>query len=258
MITAEKLGAIVQDCGKLLLQWRQTGGMEGQWEGSQFKAEADRQAHHTLESALRVQWPNVAVMSEEGDLPPDLHRPENYFMLDPIDGTASYVHGFDGFVTQIAYVEGCQPQVAAIFAPALNQLYLAVYGQGSSLNGQPLKMSGANHITSIIDNYPEARGVTAKLVEDFEITTYVECGSIALKICKVASGVADLFFKDVPVRDWDVAAPQLVITEAGGVLSDAFGHTYPYRGSFEHHGLIACGNVTQQADISAWYTERIK
>ena len=67
---------------------------------------------------------------------------------------------------------------------------------------------------------------------------YVESGSLSLKICRVADGVADLFVKDVEIRDWDVAAPMLILFEAGGVISQVDGAQFDLYGDFEKNGLI--------------------
>jgi len=79
---------------------------------------------------------------------------------------------------------------------------------------------------------------------------YLESGSIGLKICMVAQGVADLFVKDVTVRDWDVAAPHLVLSEAGGVLRRFDGQEFELAGSFEKLGLIAAASQALQAHVN--------
>ena len=108
----------------------------------------------------------------------------------------------------------------------------------------------------LTDNYPAPRGIAADLIHDWDIPGYLECGSIGLKICRVAEGHADFFVKDVPVRDWDVAAPQLVLEEAGGQLSDSTGRRFPYAGGFEHTGLIACATSGMTVRVAAWLKER--
>jgi 3'-phosphoadenosine 5'-phosphosulfate (PAPS) 3'-phosphatase len=70
----------------------------------------------------------------------------------------------------------------------------------------------------------------------------VESGSIGLKICLVAQGVADLFVKDVVVRDWDVAPPALILHEAGGCLRRFDGQEFRFEGDFEKTGVIAAGS----------------
>jgi 3'-phosphoadenosine 5'-phosphosulfate (PAPS) 3'-phosphatase len=83
----------------------------------------------------------------------------------------------------------------------------------------------------------------------------MECGSISLKICKVAEQSADLFFKgrDVIIRDWDVAAPQVIIEEAGGFLTDINGNEIAYRGSYERTGVVAAASKETAMRLVSWY-----
>jgi 3'-phosphoadenosine 5'-phosphosulfate (PAPS) 3'-phosphatase len=71
---------------------------------------------------------------------------------------------------------------------------------------------------------------------------YLESGSIGLKICRIADGSADIFVKDVTIRDWDVAPGELILSRAGGFLLTMSGDPIPYQGLFERRGLIAAGN----------------
>jgi 3'(2'), 5'-bisphosphate nucleotidase len=254
MLTA--LGEIVQQVGGLLLQWRDQQRFEGTWEGPQFKAEVDRLAHQALTERLQKLAPELPVVSEED---PDSYtgeRPSDYWLIDPIDGTASFVNGFPGFVTQVARVTNNQPVLATIFAPALQLLFLAEQGRSTTLNGQPLQLAPKEVMETLIDNYPEPRGITAEAFQALGFRHYVECGGISLKICKIATGEADLFFKDVVVRDWDLAAPQLVLTEAGGALTDVTGRPIPYTGVMERQGLVAAANPRFLQTLVSWHGKR--
>ena len=122
-----------------------------------------------------------------------------------------------------------------------------------------LKQKAGHQITSIIDNYPTPQGITKEVVDHFKIPQYVESGSLGLKICRVASGSAELFFKAMNPRDWDLAAPQLIIEEAGGLLTDAFGKVIKYGSKDRSHiGLIASSNEQILKRVSAWYIQKSK
>lgn len=223
-----------------MLQWRNDSPISGRWEGSQLKAEADRKAHHAWLNALGILAPDIPVISEEGDLPQVTERPSRYFLIDPIDGTASYAEGFSGFVTQVAYFEERVVKIAVVYAPALDLCWHAQKGLGAFLNNQRLaKAHTERDRLLLIDNYPEPRGITKKLFDALPATGYLESGSIGLKICHVAAGTADLFIKDVIVRDWDLAPGTLILEEAGGLLLDIHGKPFIYSGSFEKSGLVA-------------------
>ncbi len=249
-----ELTDIVISVGEQLLKWRKSGLMGGHWEGSQFKAEADSLANEKLTARLAALAPGIPVISEERQESWVDERPERYWLIDPIDGTASFAHGYPGFVTQVALMVGHRPSLAAIFAPAIDCLYTAEQGKGAFLNGSKL-MRSKTMPNALIDNYPEPRGIALQAYMDFDFTHYIECGSISLKICKVADGTAGLFIKDVPVRDWDLAAPQLVLEESDGFLTDIHGHTIEYANGYEKTGLVAACHLGRIEQIVNWYVD---
>lgn len=254
-----ELADLVRATGTKLLEWRETGLTNGKWQGMQLKTGADAAAHEYLVTGLGVIAPEVPVVSEEDPGSWDMMQAGTYFMIDPIDGTASYAGGFDGFVTQVALVIGGGVQTSAIYAPALKALYLAQRNRGAFLNGSRIRIRHKNRLESIIDNYPEPRGITASAFRALELKQYIESGSISLKICRVADGTSDIFFKDVQVRPWDIAAPHLVLTEAGGgALRDITGNRINYRGILEYHGIVAANSAGNAKRLIAWYSNLMK
>ncbi|MFE9245349.1 3'(2'),5'-bisphosphate nucleotidase CysQ [Nocardiopsis sp. NPDC006938] len=252
---SQAVATAVVEVGGLLRDWRSDPAVrDGVWEGSQFKAEADARAHRALSERLTRIDPGVPVVSEEDPGSLVRERPPRYWLIDPIDGTASYAHGFDGYVTQAALVVGERPEVAAVHAPERDTLYTAVRGQGARRDGrdlprQPPAPPGRGMLT---DNTPEPSGVARRVYEHFGYGAYLESGSIALKLCRIAEGDAQLFVKDVPVRDWDVAAPGLVLAETGGLLTRLDGSGFTYRGSFEHTGLVGAADPSTGRSVARW------
>ena len=96
----------------------------------------------------------------------------------------------------------------------------------------------------LTDNYPEPRGIARRLVDGLPCTGYLESGSIGMKICRVAHGEADLFVKDVVLRDWDLAPGHLILSEAGGCMADLQGRPPAYVGSLEKRGGIVAARST--------------
>ena len=248
----EELNKITKELGQNLLKWKELNLTQGHWEGTQFKAQADVMAHEFLEQKLKELTPEIPVISEENPNSLVDERPDTYWIIDPIDGTASFANGFKGFVTQVALIKNSNIELASVYAPALDELYYAKRAEGSFLNGNRLSMLSNKKLESVIDNYPTPKGVTKELMDDLGFEKYVECGSIGLKMCKVAAGCADLFFKDVPIRDWDLAPAHLILNEVQGVLSDASGNEFKYEGSYEHQGLIATLSKEIQIKIVNW------
>ena len=253
-----QIDRIVREVGLSLLEWRKNKIYEGKWVGTQFKAKVDIMAHTLLSYYLQELSPGIPVLSEEEPALFKQERPTRYWLIDPIDGTASFVQGFDGFVTQVALMENGLPVIAAIYAPVFKEMYVAERGQGAYCNDRRLIINNSEAFHSIIDNYPEPRGICKKIYNDFAIDNYIESGSIALKICRVAESTADLFVKDVVVRDWDLAAPQLILEEAGGAITYLNGNPLSYRGPVEHKGIIATGSLKKCKTIVQWYKDKVE
>jgi 3'(2'), 5'-bisphosphate nucleotidase/myo-inositol-1(or 4)-monophosphatase len=252
----EHLAAIVRDVGREVLALRGTAKADGVWQGSQLKAEADRVAHVVLCQRLGKLAPDLPVISEEDESSLADRPRQRYFLVDPIDGTASFSAGFPGFVTQVAVMEADRPVMGAIYAPAFDHLYLAERHNGATLNGGRLATAGDTRGPVLIDNYPEPRGVAADAYRALGCSRYIECGSIALKICRVADGSADLFIKDVTVRDWDIAPGHLVLEEAGGFFCGTDGAIVRYDGNHEKPGLVAAGRATTARAAADWLADR--
>ena len=235
----DALAELLRKVGARIIDCRREGNTCGKWEGAQFKAVADLVAEESLKEGL-LKIADIDIVSEEDYRSQVIERPNEYWLIDPIDGTASFAQGYSGFVCQVALIRDQLPQLAGVYAPALDNLYMARRGKGATINGLPIQVRKVNKKRlSLVDNYPEPRGIAYFLCRDLHCTEYLESGSIGLKICLVAQGQADIFVKDVPLRDWDVAAPQLVLQEAGGVLVQFNGLPFDYRGGYERKGLIA-------------------
>lgn len=256
------LETILRSVGEALIKLRAEGPIAGHWaDASQFKADADRIAHDMLVNGLNEMTQDIPVISEEDEPSQARTRPEQYWLIDPIDGTASYAGGYDGFVTQAALMQNDRPVLSGIYAPANDIFYDAEQGKGARVNGSPLRLSGKTTQggPTLIDNYPEPRATGAAAYEQMGFHRYVESGSISLKICRVADGTADLFFKDVILRDWDVAAPALILTEAGGTLTNISGREYDYSGDWVKPGIIAASYDGIREAFLAWHeTHRMK
>ncbi len=249
--------AALQRTGDLLRSLKLEGQTAGTWIGSQFKADADRLAHERLAGALSAIEPGIPVVSEE-DESSLLTRAATYWLIDPIDGTASFAHGFSGYVCQAALLQNEIPVIGAVFAPELNLLFAAQRGAGASCNAAPLAPPPRTSLT-LIDNYPEPRGLAAEAWKGLGCAHYVESGSIGLKLCRVADGTADVFVKDMRARDWDLAAPHVILTEAGGALTDLAGNPVRYgTANRGHDGIIATTSDTLQARVVAWAGSRAR
>jgi myo-inositol-1(or 4)-monophosphatase len=179
---------------------------------------------------LAKHFPDHRLMGEEGTVT-DGESPFIWY-IDPIDGTVNFAHGFPVFAVSIALYEGDQPRLGIVFDPTRDELFYALSGRGSYLKqkeGEPqrLSVSGATDLGRSLlgTGFPYDRQTSE--INNFQqtIAFLIKCrglrraGSAALDVCYVASGRLDGFW-EYKLKIWDVAAAGLILTEAGGRLSN--------------------------------------
>jgi 3'(2'), 5'-bisphosphate nucleotidase len=227
--------ALMEEVGRQIAVWRNDSAAKHLYSAVDFKTEADRRAHDLICAELVRLFPGVEVVSEES--PVHLaKRPDKYWLIDPIDGTASWYHGFDGFVTQAAYIECKVPQFGIVHAPVFGKTWTAVGGGGAQLNGKALPRLAATERLIVTDNTKMPHGIVCDIITLMPASGYLESGSLGLKSIWVADGAADLFVKDVSVRDWDLAPAAVILQEVGGCLALADGSPYVFDGAYEKVG----------------------
>ena len=231
--------------GDKINQWRNDEQLKKIREPKDFKTEADFKASALLKELIFKYDKNAVVISEEDEVF-SINRPNAYWLIDPIDGTASWYEGFDGFVTQVAYIVNTTPVLGIVYAPALKKVWWGLAGQGAFLNGHQLNKPKRGHVDNIrlVDNYPEPRRIAKKLYEGMDnISHYIESGSLGLKSVLVADGGADLFVKDVVIRDWDIAPAYVLLKELDCHLSDLKGKEISFSGVHDKlDGLLVATN----------------
>lgn len=224
--------ALMEEVGRQIVAWRTDSALRHLHSEVDFKTEADRRAHDLICDGLTRLYQDVGIISEESPVHNSV-RPDAYWLIDPIDGTASWYHGFDGFVTQAAFIEKGVPKFGVVHAPVLGKTWTAVKGGGACVNGRPLPMLISGERLIVTDNTREPHGVSQDIVALLDATGYLESGSLGMKSVLVADGAADLFVKDVCVRDWDIAPAAVILHEVGGHLLLADGSPYVFDGAFE-------------------------
>lgn len=177
---------------------------------------------------------NYGIISEESDM---IENSEGvYWVIDPMDGTKDFIHKTGEFSVMIALMKDSQPVLGVVFAPAMNKLWFAVKGQGSFLiedNKEAKKLSvsdvsdpekavmviSRNHFSDKDKEYPDRLG----------IVNFKEMGSVGPKFGEIAEGKAELCaYTTYNLWFWDVAAPQIILTEANGKVFDNEGKDVEY------------------------------
>lgn len=249
------LTMLMEKVGRQIVAWRNDPAAKQLYSVADFKTEADRRAHDLICTGLARLFPGIEIVSEES---PAHHakRPDAYWLIDPIDGTASWYHGFDGFVTQAAYIECKVPLFGIVHAPVYGKTWTAAKGNGARLNGKALPQLVASERLIVTDNTKIPHGIAHDIIALLPTTGYLESGSLGLKSAHVADGTADLFVKDVYVRDWDLAPVAAILHEVGGHLALADGSPYFFDGAFEKAGGFIVARdaklMSKAIDAFAW------
>ncbi len=241
---ANKIQDIVRRAGSVIISYKKENVLSFYTEGTQVKAELDIIIHNFLVESLGQLFPSIPILSEESIDSVNVFKiksSEYSIVIDPIDGTSSLVHNFPGYVIQLALLNYGLPVVSVVYAPEFDHMFYAIRGAGAFLNYRPLAVRENQDVIRVIDNYPEPIDSLKKIIGRMRQAEYIESGSIGLKICRVADGTADFFFKDVVIRDWDLLPPYLILLEAGGYISKLDGSEIDFfnNSEFVHHGLVA-------------------
>ena len=245
---------LLEDVGAKLGAWQNDLMHRKIHSEKDFKTEADRQAHELLSGGLYSLFPGVPVISEE-DASHNYKRPDEYWLVDPIDGTASWYNGYKGFVSQAALIANGRPIFGVIHSPRMGVTWSAERSRGALLNGASIPKLRARDRLSFTDNTPVPHGITKRLMSRLGTNLYLECGSIGLKSVLVADGTVDAFVKDVVVRDWDLAPADIILAEVGGSMCLLNGEKFLYSGSYEKkQGFVVARDASLMMKIVSLQT----
>ena len=198
--------------------------------------EYDRRVQALLMRRLQEAIPDAHFFCEEMDERDSLDAP-HLFIIDPIDGTMNFVHGFHHSCISIAYAECGAVCAGAVYNPYVDEMFTAIRGQGAWLNGRPIHVTDAGLAESVVcyGSAPYDPGLADRTFELVRIAYDAGLdvrreGAAALDLCTVAAGRAGLYF-ELQVSFWDYAAGALIAEEAGGCCSTVDGMPLPSDGS---------------------------
>ena len=218
-------------------------------------SEADIAANDLIESRLRSATPDYGWLSEESvDDEARLGKPL-VWIVDPIDGTRSYLAGREDWCVSVALVEGDSPVLAAVFAPVTEEFFFASRGGGAVRNDRPVHATAGTGL-----DFSRVAG-PKPLVERLnrgpgEISLYPRIGSLALRLCRVAEGRLDAAFAGGQSRDWDLAAANLIVQEANGNMTTLSGDTILYNRREVTHGVLVAAGRDRHASIVEHFRNR--
>ena len=234
--------------GKAHESWTKSGGSP--------VTEADLAVNTLLRETLMAARPGYGWLSEETDDDPALRVQKRIFVVDPIDGTRGFMDGDTRWSISLGIIENSRPVTAVLHAPALDLTYWAVTGHGAwrvyeSGGDEKLAVSSrtalsGGHIAGP-RNWLRSRAFAALSVRSAD---YVP--SLALRFAMVADGAFDAAFARPNAHDWDLAACDLLVHEAGGILSEIDGKPPQYnRSGFRHGALVAVNRAIHRSLVDA-------
>ena len=213
---------IAQDAGDKIMAVYRTAdfGVEHKQDDSPLTA-ADMASHHHIVDALTALTPQYPVLSEESAKLPFSERSQwqTYWLVDPLDGTREFIKRNGEFSTLIALVHNHQPILGVVHAPVLNETWFAHQGGGAfkTANGEtfPISTRATGTPLKVMGSKSHRDPVMPQFLERIGEHEYAVMGSI-LKACLVAEGSADIYPRLGLTSEWDTAAAQIIVEEAGG------------------------------------------
>lgn len=186
--------------------------------------DADRETEAFIHEKLQKQFPDIAFLGEETG--GENGKGAQVFVVDPIDGTTSFVHGHPFHSVSIAYRENGKSMAGAVYLPYFDQLYWAGKGAGAWKDGKRIHVSKTNELINALgatgfgcvrsnikpDNVPAIADLLYKL------QGVRRCGSAAIDLCYVAEGRYDTYW-EFHIKPWDWAAGKIIVEEAGGIVT---------------------------------------
>jgi myo-inositol-1(or 4)-monophosphatase len=238
MIDRDRLLEIVREAGRVAYaRWPGAGHVLSSWDKTPGDpvSEADLEVDRFLRRELGALLPSAGWLSEETADDKIRTRSGLIWLVDPIDGTRDFVAGRSGWAVSVALVSAGRPLIGILVAPARQEEWVAVAGQGATLNDAPIRASNRAIFSG-------ARVPTHTLPrEDVDLVAVEQPNSIALRIAMVADDRADLVATLRWGFEWDIAAATLIAREAGAEVSDAFGQPLEYnKHDPRAFGLLVC------------------
>ncbi len=228
-----------------------------------FVTEVDHAAEAIIIETLLGAYPGHGILAEESGRAHGAKDSDYVWIIDPLDGTTNFIHGFPVYAVSIALAYRGQVQQAVVYDPTRNDLFYASKGRGAFLNDKRLRVSKRVRLAECLvsTGFPFRKGDNFQRYLKMLETLMPLCaglrrpGAAALDLCYVAAGFCDGFF-ETGLSPWDIAAGSLLITEAGGLIGNFTGEA-----DFLYQREVVAGNPKiygQLVPLLAPFTRVIK
>jgi myo-inositol-1(or 4)-monophosphatase len=250
----ELLKAAATDAGALAMTFFRKNPNAWAKAGGSPVTEADTAVDAYLRTRLLTERPNYGWLSEETADDPARLGCETIFAVDPIDGTRGFIEGDDRWCVSIAVVQHGRPVTAALNVPARAELYAASEGAGAWIGEVQLKVTNQGALAGARLAGP--RGwLRTQAIQGLGAALEPHVPSLAYRLALVATGSIDAAFASPRANDWDLAASDLLVHEAGGRLTGLDGAALRYNQEIPRHGVLVAANDRLQPILLAAVAE---
>lgn len=235
--------------GEILQDWRERFTVS---EKSRFNlvTEADFAAQNAISEILQKEFPDHAYLGEEG-LEQAGNGSDFRWIIDPLDGTGNYVHGFPYYCVSIGLEQAGELVLGVIYDPTRDELFHAVRGEGAFCNGQPISVSTAPVlaeslcVASLPVNSDPNHPAVARFLKVLPHAQSVQrLGSAAMNLAYLACGRLEVFWSTT-LKPWDMAAGVVIVREAGGEVTRLDGSTF----DVQNKEVLACCTASIQQEL---------
>jgi 3'(2'), 5'-bisphosphate nucleotidase len=223
--------------------------------------QADRVANEMIVEGLRRQFPDDGILAEESIDTPRRLKKQRVWMVDPLDGTNGFIDGNGDFAVQIGLVAAGEPVLGVVYQPATGVLYRAVREKGAWIERpeQPVTRANVSSQTKLSSmRLAASRSHRSprmdRVVRSFAVKEEVRRGSVGIKVGLIIEQQCDLYVHLSPrTKQWDTCAPEIILREAGGRLTDLFGQPLRYNlpEVQNRNGIVASNGIAHDAIITA-------
>ena len=208
-----------REAGKDILKIYESGdfSIEAKSDDSPL-TKADKASHEAI--VTKLESTGLPILSEEGRAIPFDERKDwdLFWMIDPLDGTKEFIKKNGEFTVNIALIQGEEVVMGVVFTPVLNELFWAIKGQGAFKDGEKINVTTVktgDEKLRVVASRSHLNEETSAFIDKLNSPEIVSKGS-SLKLLMVAEGAADLYPRYAPTMEWDTAAAQIIVEEAGG------------------------------------------
>ena len=203
-----------------------------------FVTDIDQAAEQAIIETLLKAYPDHAILGEESGASANLNDESEYaWIIDPIDGTVNFMHGYPNYCISIALAQRGVVTQAVVYDPVRNDLFTATKGAGAYLNDKRIRVTKLDRVANALlaSGHGPGPKATAEFVKMYAFMAershgVRSGGSAALELANVAAGRLDGFFQK-GLKQWDIAAASLLVTEAGGIVGEFNGESdYMHKG----------------------------